>query len=286
MRDDIVKIVQIKHTGEVLHLYVLSDLHIGSPAFLPEKLKIATEIITKDKLACTLFLGDIIDADRPTTRLMRKQMFIDRPEAREDEDAGIYNFLDTQIIPLLRPLTKNCIGFLEGDHYREFLGGLTSTQYICSQLKVDYLGQGEAHIDICFRFYKTSKGISNSHVISINARHGRGFASSLAGNVGKLEKIMLAEENFDIYLRGHSHTPSANPFAKYIRDKHTHRTVQRQGLLFNTASFRAGKIQGKVDYAERQEYKATAYYLNMIKFLAKKEMGRQVILFGGEIIPL
>ena len=286
MRDDIVKDIYIRKSGEIMHLYVISDFHIGSPAFSEEKFKEANKLIVADKLACTLFLGDTIDNDRPTTRLMRKQLFADRPDAQVDEDGQVYNFLDLKVIPMLRPLVKNCVGFMEGDHYREFINGLTSTQYICSQLKTEYLGKGEAHIDLNFKPYGQSV-----RTISINARHGRSASPSLSGNVRKLENIMMGEENFDIYFRGHSHNPYTVPFARYFRNKHDHRTEQKQGLLMNTCSFRLGKLQKTVDYAEEREYKATSYFLSLVRFrlvINRGEKGQieKEIKFDGELIYL
>lgn len=258
---------RVKKLGEVMHLYVLGDLHLGSENFLKEKWKVVTKMIKKDPLAYVIILGDITDDDRPTTRMRRKMMFNDRPEAFTQEDKNHLEYLDRHIIPQFRGVIteKNCLGVFDGDHYRQYHNGLTSVQYICSVLKLPYLGDGEADIDVNFKY------AGGCITKCINARHGQGFNKSPSLVMRRMEDIVGGYENYDIFLRGHAHTPGVISLAREYRDRSKHMRLQREILLINTMSFRSRTLVNKTDYAEEKEYKPTSYRLPIVIFKARKK---------------
>ena len=130
-----------------IHLYILSDIHFGSNAFLKDEYERIADIIKRDKYAYTIILGDVTDDDRPSSRALRKAMFSDRVEAFQQEDKQHLDWLDRRILPDLAKVAKpnRCMGILDGDHHRQYSNGLTSVQYACSMLKVPYLGDGQGN---------------------------------------------------------------------------------------------------------------------------------------------
>jgi len=258
---------QVNHCGKLINLYIIGDIHYGSEAFFREKWDSLAEIIKKDRNAHTIVLGDLTDEDRPSTRMRRKTMFSDRQEAFQQEDLEHMNYLDRTVIPeLLKVINpKKCFGIFDGDHYRQYSTGLTSTQYVCAKIKAPYLADGEADIDLNFIY-----GKSQGRTISINARHGKGASKTPALNLRRVEDISKSYEGFDLFLRGHCHQPGIISGERYVRDKHAHITKTRSILLVNTCSFRKGRVEGRTDYAEQAEYPPTSYYLPIIKFVGNK----------------
>ena len=247
---------QVNTTGPIMNLYMIGDLHMGSPAFLEKSFDMLSDIVKRDKYAYFICPGDVHDDDRPTTRLLRRQMFNDRQEALEQEDIQHLSWLDNHIIPKLNRLIipARCLGILDGDHYRIYNNGLTSVQYICAKNKVPYLGSGQALIRLNFK-YKNG-GIST---IKIHLHHGKGNGITEANDIQELQKISHQWPGVNVFVRGHSHKPKFIPFSYYCDTAGRPPEVRtKEGFLFNAGSFRGGVIMGKTDYAERNVYPPTS----------------------------
>lgn len=262
---------QIKSLGPVANLYIMPDCHFGSPAFLECEYERLAKIIENDPLARVLFQGDILDSNRPSTRAIKKVAYHDRAEEHQQEDDRNEFWIEKQIIPKLKRLIKTpdrCLGMMDGDHFIEMANGMTSTQLLCSRLKVPYLGDGQAIIKQHYCYAKNSAGARAN--ICIHVQHGIGGGGRSGTGVNKLEDTAQAWEGIDIFVRGHSHKGFIFPISKYYVPHLTQEIRQRDIWLINTPSFRTGFIVGQTDYAEKRNYAATAHKFPVIRLWADK----------------
>ena len=264
--------------GPISNVYVIPDCHFGSPAFL----------IEKDPLAKVLFQGDVLDSNRPSTREIKKMAYHDRPEEYEQEDRRNEVWIEQEILPRLRRIIKSpdrCLGMMDGDHYLMMANGLTSTQYICSKLKVPYLGDGQAILKFHYVYSKNSNG-ARANII-IHAQHGIGGGGRSGTGVNKLEDTANAWDGVDIFVRGHSHKGFIFPISKYYVPHLRDEIMQRDIWLVNTPSFRTGFVKGTTDYAEKRNYAATAHKFPVIHLSCDKSRTNKLsfrINITGELI--
>ncbi len=262
-----------------VNLYAIGDLHIGSINFDEKRFRKYSEIIKKDNFAIVIIAGDVIDDDRPTTRLLRKNMFNDRIEAFQAEDMQHLDYLDNKVIPLLSFLNaNNCIGMLDGDHYRLYSNGLTSTQYICSRLKVPYLGDGHAIINLVLSH--NNKNFS----FPIYVRHGIGYNKNIGGTVNRNEEFSDKIEGIRCFIRAHSHNCVIVNKTKYFYDSAWNSLVDKDVWIINAGSFRNGYKEGITDYAEQKEYGNTNKIQAMLSIKVKSDdKGSHLVVEGHYI---
>lgn len=277
------KFVFPRKAGIKINLYILSDIHFGSKAFMPDEWERISGVIKSDPHAYTMLLGDLTDDDRPSTRAMRRTMFMDRKEAFQQEDKQHLDWIDRKIVPQLKEIIRpeRCFGMLDGDHYRQYANGLTSVQYACSVLKVPYLGAGQARINIQF-----SKPDSCHNNFRIHAQHGIGGTGRPGNGVNKLEDVANQWEGMDCFVRGHNHRGFIYPICKYYEDKKGF-LKKRDIWLINTPSFRSGLIDGETDYAEAKCYGATPNKFPVLKIrtTCPQSAGRNMVInSSGELI--
>jgi len=266
----------VKKTGNIMNLYCVGDIHMGSGAFLEDSFNKIIEISKKDKNAYFIFSGDITDDDRPSTRVMRRAMFNDRPEALQQEDIQHLAWMDGYVIPKIKKLIRNkerCLGILDGDHYRVYSNGMSSVQYICAKLKVPYLGTGQALIRMHFRYRA-----GTTRVIKLHTHYG---------DIRALKALSASWDDVDIFVRGHSHKPKIIPDTKHKATNANPPTViARDRLLINTGSFRKGMIMNTVDYAESKVYPPTSTRCPVLVFNGYKPAGYDIAISGLLTEPL
>jgi hypothetical protein len=178
-------------------------------------------------------------------------MYFDRAEAYTLEDLKEQNYLKNNIFPHLRFLKVGiCLGLLDGDHYREFKNGLTSTFFIAQSFKVPYLGNGQALLFLVFENKKTS------NILSIHVHHGKkGIAQYAGSDLMKFEHISDTWENVDILIRGHSHQVQCKPIGKHVADKRNLTFSNKEVWLMNSGSARNSFVENETDYAEVALYR-------------------------------
>lgn len=266
----------LNKTGLFMNLYCIGDVHIGSRSFLESAFGKITEIARKDKYAYFIFSGDVTDDDRPSTRILRKAMFNDRPEAFSQEDKQHLSWMDHYVIPKIKKLirtSERCLGILDGDHYRIYSNGMTSVQYICAKLKVPYLGQGQALLRLRISY----KGATH-RVIRIHAHHGKGSGVTEAADIRELLNISRQWDRVNIFVRGHSHKPKVIPDNRYTDYETTPATIGTiSRLLVNSGSFRGGMSLHATDYPERRNYPPTSTRCPIISFIGVKENTFKII---------
>lgn len=270
--------------GNAMNLYCIGDLHIGSEAFQEKAFDHICEIAAKDKNAYFILSGDVTDDDRPTTRVMRRSMFNDRPDALRQEDIQHLAWMDNYVVPKLKKLLRpgRCLGILDGDHYRKYSNGMTSVQYICSANKWPYLGEGQAILRLHFRARAGSVC-----TVKLHAHHGKGGGVTEASDINELQKLSYQYEGMHLFIRGHSHKPKFLPFTRYVDTSEQPPQLRtREGFLVNAGSFRQGVIMNSVDYAESAMYPPTSTRCPIIVFNVHKPRGLAIELSAILTEPL
>ena len=274
----------VDKSGNLMNLYCVGDIHMGSEAFLERSFDRLCDIAKKDKNAYFIFTGDITDDDRPSTRLMRRSMFNDRPEALKQEDLQHLAWMDSYVMPRLNKLIRKdrCLGLLDGDHYRQYATGMTSVQYLCTRHKLPYLGSGQAILRLHFAY----RGSSVS-TVKIHAHHGKGSGVTEEADIRELQRISHQYEGMHLYVRGHSHKPKFVPFTRYVDSMERPPQIKvREGFLVNAGSFRQGVIMNDVDYAEMNLYAPTSTRCPIIMFNGYKPNNYRVELSAVLTEPL
>ena len=278
----------IKSLGPILNLYVIPDAHFGSPAFLEDEYERLASIIEKDPLAYVIFQGDILDSNRPSTRAIKKVAYHDRKEEYEQEDKRNEFWIENTILPKLKRLIKTtdrCLGMMDGDHFMTMANGLSSTQFICSKLKVPYLGDGQAILKLHFCYSKFSAGGRANTIIHV--QHGLGGSGRAGAGVNKLEDTANIWDGIDVFVRGHSHKGFIYPISKYYVPHKLTEIRQRDIWLVNTPSFRTGFVVGQTDYAEKRNYAATAHKFPVLHLSCDKSRQNHMTLrinMTGELL--
>lgn len=160
--------------------------------------------VKEDPNCYLVFVGDIIDADRPSMREMKNRIYADqeRRPALEEDDLDRMAGLRAGIIKDLRPIKHKILGAVSGDHFQQYSNGLDSTWYICNQLGIPkaYLGERMGFIRVQFQRATDNDKIN----FDVLVRHGRGGSGTYGGDVNAL---MKQSNNFiaDLFLGGHTH---------------------------------------------------------------------------------
>jgi len=190
-------------------LYALSDFQIGSSSCNKDLIRRKIKEVASDPNGIVVFLGDIEDDDRPTTRTRRTQSFGDRPEVINADAMKHLAWIDKEVIPILAPLTKmpiGIVGVLAGHHWTQLSPSLNSVQYICNKLgdmggkKVPYLGEMSAWLYFRFRGQKGFKGKAVKKLVHV--QHGVGGGQTLASALTRLERTAQGFPA-DAYIRAH-----------------------------------------------------------------------------------
>lgn len=204
--------------------------------------------VQKDPNCRVVFVGDMLDADRPTTRERRLLMGLGRSEVLSEDDLDHMDMLDNHFIPELKPIKDKIIGMIDGDHYRVYENRKTSTQYIAEKLgiKSTYLGERMGWIRLLFN----RKG-GNTLAFDIFVRHGKGASSSHGTDMNALVKQSVG---FDahLYLAGHTHKQWFHKVPYLYVGKND--IKQRFVGYARAGSLLRGFLYGESTYAEAAEY--------------------------------
>lgn len=228
------------HTFTIRHI---SDTHHGAEGFNSKLFWDFVKVQKNDKNSRWIHTGDLIDADRPSSRLMKLQMYADRRDAMSQEDKRNIVWLNRKIAPMYDDIKGSCLGIIDGDHYLVFNNGMTSGQWLARRLRVPYLGERSGWVNIIFK----SKGSNDNMKYAIHARHGKGGMASHGADVNALVK---QEANFlaDLHLGGHTHKENCHPERiEYI---------SQQGFIKDKIIWysRGGSFLKNPEYARKAEY--------------------------------
>jgi len=178
-------------------------------------------------------------------------MYSDRPEAYTKEDLQHMDYLDHHMVPDFKSIAPRCLGILDGDHFRMYADGTTSTQYICKRSGIPYLGERMAWVRWIFKI----KGTNQSCMYTIYVSHGQGSASTIGGDINSLIRQVACFDG-DLMIGGHTHkhVPVHLPIL-YPSQDGTH-IKERLRTFVRVGSFMRGYLENKVSYVEQAGYTA------------------------------
>ena len=207
--------------------------------------------VRKDPNAYVIFVGDMIDALRPSARARRAVAFAEqerRPECSESDLDHQFG-LRYGIIRDLRPIAHKILAMVSGDHFYQYQDGTTSTEFIADVLKIPqvYLGERMGYVRITFEH-----GKSDTHNFDILVRHGKGGTGGLGSDI--MASLKQGEcFDADLHLSGHTH--------KTFFISRTHLWLNRMGEIKDriVSYARAGSLlrmfsNTDTTYSERAEY--------------------------------
>jgi hypothetical protein len=274
--------VAIQKSGRVT-LHAISDLQLESGSCDRRLVKQAIREIAEDPTGgLSVILGDIEDADRPTTRSRKVQTFGDRIEVLNQEGKIYLTYLDHEVIPMLLPLAKTrngCIGILAGHHWKRLTNDLNSVQYICQRLsvlsgrKVPYLGQMSSWVWLSFR-------LRADHVAAktlIHVQHGVGGGQTLASALNRLEMTSRAFEA-DLLIRAHDCKLVTAKFDRLYPKSGDEPTLLHRTIgLMNIGSFTRGYAlsTGEPEYPEAEMMRPTTLGYGKAHFDIRKSYAHE-----------
>lgn len=251
------RVITLKKPGRTT-LHAISDMQLESGSVDRRLVLDSIREISEDPTGgMNIILGDIEDADRPTTRSRKQQSFGDRMEVLDQEGKIYLTYLDHEVIPMLLPLAKTkhgCLGILAGHHWKRLTKDLNSVQYICNRLtalsgrKVPYLGQMSSWIWLKFRMEKNNQAVQKL----VHVQHGVGGGQTLASALNKLELTSRAFEA-DLLVRAHDCKLVTAKFDRlYPKDSDKPAMMHRTVGLMNIGSFTRGYSlsTGEPEYPE------------------------------------
>jgi len=235
----------LSRSTEDIHLYVLTDFHIGHINHDEKKFNEAIRIIREDPLAMVLILGDIAD------KRDYKHKFFDpdqqAPIARKNFIWECYKLFKKKI----KPIKDKIIGMHCGNH--DMSG--TDTHYIeeiCADLGIKYLGYRAITV---LRIRLKGKGDCN-RAFTIFSSHGSGGGRNNGSKVNRIEQEALSTEA-DIYLQGHNHFLNHTYGVIHSAVLYGSRVsiVEKPKLFVNCGSFLKSYQEGNYTYSEKASYR-------------------------------
>lgn len=233
-------------------LLPFGDLQVGSPLFSRTVWDRYVGAVQHAINPMTIGMGDYSDHFRPSVqeRLTSAIRGYDKESLRSIQEMH-RDFMDKKVIPLLKPVVaaSSCLGLLAGHHDMDYADGTNSTQYLCQQLSIPYLGRGEAIVRVNLMLSGTNPHKSLN--FDIFATHGEGAGTSVGGAVRKLQSLM-PHFDVDVILRGHScdRFVFAEPHYSLTRT-HPPRLRCRNRVIANTGGFSESRIEKVTTYVEQ-----------------------------------
>ena len=187
--------VDLPNSGNNLKLYVLSDVHLGSPqADIDATKKIINFIKDTPDCYCVL-LGDILDTGLKNSKT--------------DIYSETLSIADAQklAVELLTPIKDKIIAMTPGNHenrvWREV--GVDLSLWLAEKLGVQKVYRNNC-IALSISFGKDGKG--DTYRLNIFGQHGAyGGGRRLGAAMNALEDLDGIVANADIYIRAHTHSP-------------------------------------------------------------------------------
>lgn len=228
--------------GEEIRLIPFGDIHRSAPLCHVEKWKEFLESARKEKNAYFLGMGDYDDLMSTSERDAVTRATLHDSTVQTIE--ALYKMHTDKLVKELEFMRGRIIGFLEGNHYAQFMNGTTSTQRMCDALDTKYLG--------CSAFIRLSlqpRTRTCSHALDIWAHHGLGAARMAGGSLNRVQNMAEAAEA-DIYLMGHDHKRGALPLNR-LRLCGAGASLaldNRKVYIARTGSFLRGYVPGQKSY--------------------------------------
>lgn len=231
-----------------------AEAHILNPLHADREFDNFVEEQVADKNSYCIFPGDFIEDDRPSTRLRRAGMFLDRREAWGLDDKQHMTYLDQKVIPMVKRMAPRCLGMLDGDHFKMYSTGLTSTQYICMKAGIPYLGERGCWMHLLFTAPWKSEKAYNL-LFKLVVVHGNGAGQTYGADVNKLNSLLETYVGADLIIAGHTHKLDQVKNTGIDTNKNGTEMVFKTRGAFRCGSFLKSVVSGDTSYAERAGYR-------------------------------
>lgn len=158
----------------------------------------------RDKILATpnsrvLLLGDQFEGTRTSYRAFLKSYAKDK-NSKQTFDALMEAQVD-ELVQELEPIKDRIIGVIQGNHYYEFYGDMTSDQLLCQKLQVPFLG-----VEAGIRLECRDKTGKSRATLRLAAHHhgGSSGGKTFGGDINALHKFEQVWDA-DILCLGHTH---------------------------------------------------------------------------------
>lgn len=181
----------------------LGDIQYGPPECDVDRLKRLIAWASQFDNVYFVGMGDYIDFASPSNRGRQKAMQAtgeSYDSTTRVQDKGAREDLEA-LKRLLAPTRGKWLALLSGHHYWVFEDGTNSDEELAEYLGAEYLGV-EGIVNVKFPKADTKRG---TQYFNIWMHHGEGNAQTLAGVLGKPEKMAAAYDEVDVFLMGHVH---------------------------------------------------------------------------------
>jgi len=245
-----------------INLHHICDTHLGAPDVDEEALRHRVSLIDKDPNGRWTFGGDGGDLIKFSDRRYQPDELHHRyRQATDMRYATMEHMLE-----VFSPIKDKCWGICDGNHerkYDEFNGGKFGCEFACNlgipNRWVDYRG----FIRVEIQMTKTQRT-----PLLLDLQHGW-QAGRRVGSPHNQAELELGFTEADVVLRGHSHSPFAQPFVtlgvsggkaqrvrrrtRYVVNGGTWRLGYRDGLA-SVDPDRLSEVEGSL-WAERKGYR-------------------------------
>lgn len=188
--------INFKTYGEVIKIVPFGDIHRFAPLHAEKIWHKFRERYKDDKSCYFIGMGDYLDEISTSER----KAYINA-DYHDSTAQNLQRFYTERAVNLAKEISfmrGRLMGLCEGNHYFKLDSGITTTNVMCQELDVKYLGV-KCFIEVILRYDKY-----HAHRLIIAVHHGEGGGRRSTTSVGKLEN-MAHTTNADIILQGHDH---------------------------------------------------------------------------------
>ena len=200
---------------EVLRVYPLGDLHVGSEQFNHERFQKWLDIVKKDQQGVVVLVGDMLDNGLKNSKTNSYEQLRPREQKR-------------LLVDYLGQIESKILAVVQGNHeYRStYLTDHCPLYDALVMLDLEELYREN------FGFLKLALGKKN---------HERQFAYTFALAHGKTknknEKFGVAIDGMDVFITGHTHQPYSTFPAKIVIDPRNETVSQKGYVHISVPSF-------------------------------------------------
>ncbi len=206
MIDDFILIDSNYIENDVLNVYPLGDVHIGSREFNLELFNEWVEMVKNDPNGAVVIIGDVMNMG---LRNSKSNVYEERLSPMEQKDL---------CYELLNPIADKIIGGCSGNHeYRANKEvGMNPLYDVFCRMRIE----DRYRENICFIKLTVGKQGKNPNTYGLVLTHG--------SSKNKDEKWTYGVDGCDCFVSGHTHDPEHKPLGK-IRMDLTHNKVKTVG---------------------------------------------------------
>lgn len=245
------------------YLCPISDIHRDNELHAAAEWQAWLKYAQRERRSNAVFLalGDSLDFARAHVRAVMDSAGGEGENIKKTVQHNVEQWIEV-ITEELRPLRKQFIGWMSGNHYFELSDthkGVTtkthSDKQIADILGCEYLGT-MAGITITLR----DKAGTGQAEVKIIAHHGAGGATTIGGSLNRVQR-MLRGWAVDIALMGDDHKRGIVPVGSILSlSRHNNRDIitDKIQLVGRTGSFLCGFEPGKSSYVVDAAYEPTS----------------------------